>query len=101
MIFPHYLLPETKLLLVYIAKAKYNIKENISWCKNGDYAGATIHENKTFFICTNTILKGDNANSYLRAPRIISKSQRFCRHEEAAKDAAEKENAISTIGKIS
>ena len=42
MIFPHYLLPETKLLLVYIAKAKYNIQENISWCKNGDYAGATM-----------------------------------------------------------
>jgi len=37
----------------------------------------------------------------IRAPRIISKSQRFCRHEEAAKEAAEKENAISTIGKIS
>ena len=65
MIFPHYLLPETKLLLVYIAKAKYNIQENISWCKNGDYAGATIHENKTFFICTNTILNGANANKYL------------------------------------
>ena len=37
----------------------------------------------------------------IRAPRIISKSQRFCRHEEAAKEAAEKGNAISTIGKIS
>jgi hypothetical protein len=35
-----------------------------------------------------------------RAPRIISKSQRFCRHEEAAKEAAEKENAISKIDKI-
>jgi tRNA(fMet)-specific endonuclease VapC len=34
------------------------------------------------------------------APRIISKSQRFCRHEEAAKEAAEKENAISKIDKI-
>jgi hypothetical protein len=38
---------------------------------------------------------------YKRAPRIISKSQRFCRHEKAAKEAAEKENTISTIGKIS
>jgi hypothetical protein len=36
----------------------------------------------------------------LRAPRIISKPQRFCRHEEAAKEAAEKENAISKIDKI-
>ena len=38
---------------------------------------------------------------YNRAPRIISKSQRLCRHEKAAKEAAEKENAISSIGKIS
>jgi hypothetical protein len=36
----------------------------------------------------------------LRAPRIISKSQKLCRHEEAAKEAAEKKNAISTIDKI-
>jgi len=36
----------------------------------------------------------------LRAPRIISKSQKFCRHKEAAKEAAEKKNAISTIEKI-
>jgi len=35
-----------------------------------------------------------------RAPRIISKSQKFCRHKEAAKEAAEKKNAISTIEKI-
>jgi SulP family sulfate permease len=35
-----------------------------------------------------------------RAPRIISKSQKFGRHEEAAKEAAEKKNAISTIDKI-
>jgi len=35
-----------------------------------------------------------------RAPRIISKSQKLCRHEEAAKEAAEKKNAISTIDKI-
>ena len=65
MIFPHYLVPETKLLLVYIAKAKYNIRENISWCKNGNYAGAVIHENKTLFICTDTIFRAPNANSYL------------------------------------
>jgi hypothetical protein len=65
LIFPHYLVPETKLLLTYIAKAKYNIQENISWCKKGDYAGATIEENKTYFICTNTLLKGANANKYL------------------------------------
>jgi hypothetical protein len=45
-------------------------------------------------------LKGSNLQNYLRAPRIISKSQRFCRHEEAAKEAAEKENAISKIDKI-
>ena len=38
---------------------------------------------------------------HLRAPRIISKSQRFCRHEKAAKEATEKENAISSISKIS
>ena len=37
----------------------------------------------------------------LWAPRIISKSQRFCRHEKAAKEATEKDNAISSIGKIS
>jgi hypothetical protein len=36
----------------------------------------------------------------IRAPRIISKSQKFCRHKEAAKEAAEKKNAISTIEKI-
>jgi hypothetical protein len=35
-----------------------------------------------------------------RAPRIISKSQKFCRHKEAAKEAAEKKIAISTIDKI-
>jgi hypothetical protein len=45
-------------------------------------------------------LKGSNLQNYFRAPRIISKSQRFCRHEEAAKEAAEKENAISKIDKI-
>ena len=38
--------------------------------------------------------------SNIRAPRIISKSQKFCRHKEAAKEAAEKKNAISTIEKI-
>ena len=36
----------------------------------------------------------------IRAPRIISKSQRFCRHEEAAKEAGEKETPISNIDKI-
>ena len=41
------------------------------------------------------------ATGNIRAPRIISKSQRLCRHEKAAKEAAEKENTISTIGKIS
>jgi hypothetical protein len=45
-------------------------------------------------------VKSAVAMAHLRAPRIISKSQRFCRHEEAAKEAAEKENAISTIDKI-
>jgi hypothetical protein len=41
-----------------------------------------------------------NKGNYAWAPRIISKSQRFCRDEEAAKEAAEQENAISTIDKI-
>jgi len=44
-----------------------------------------------------TTKKGTNN---CRAPRIISKSQKFCRHKEAAKGAAEKKNAISTIEKI-
>ena len=65
MIFPHYLVAETKLLLVYIAKAKYNIQENVSWCKNGNYAGSIIHRSKTFFICTNTLLQSDNPSKYL------------------------------------
>jgi hypothetical protein len=43
---------------------------------------------------------GQAFDTFYRAPRIISKSQRFCRHEEAAKEAAEKENAISKIDKI-
>ena len=44
--------------------------------------------------------KSSRSRADSRAPRIISKSLRFCRHEEAAKGAAEKENAISTIDKI-
>jgi hypothetical protein len=42
----------------------------------------------------------DQKSIIIWAPRIISKSQKFCRHEEAAKEAAEKKNAISTIDKI-
>ena len=63
--FPYYLPPEGKQIIELIAKAKFQIKENISWCAGDRYAGAVIQENKTFFICTKTILKGLNANQYL------------------------------------
>ena len=63
--FPYYLTPEGKQIIELIAKARFQIKENISWCAGDNYAGAVILENKTFFICTKTILKGLNANQYL------------------------------------
>lgn len=65
MLFPYYLTFEGKQLIELIAKANYRVQENISWCADGKYAGAVIHENKTFFICTKNILKGSNANQYL------------------------------------
>jgi hypothetical protein len=65
MLFPYYLSPEGKQIVDLIAKAHFQIQENISWCAGDNYAGAVIQENKTFFICTKTILKGSNANWYL------------------------------------
>jgi hypothetical protein len=62
--FPFYLTSEGKQILDLVAKAHFNIRENISWCADG-YYGATIKENKTFFICTKNILKGPNPNQYL------------------------------------
>jgi hypothetical protein len=57
--FPFYLTSEGKQILDLVAKAHFNIRENISWCADG-YYGGVIKENKTFFICTKNILKGDN-----------------------------------------
>jgi hypothetical protein len=65
MIFPYYLTPEAKQILDLIAKARFNIQENISWCSNVNYAGGVIKQNKTFFICTKTILNGPSPNLYL------------------------------------
>jgi plastocyanin domain-containing protein len=65
MIFFHYLTSEGQQLIEMIAKARFRIQENISWCADGKYAGAVIKENKTFFICTKNILKGSNASQYL------------------------------------
>jgi hypothetical protein len=58
MLFPLYLTSEGKQILDLVAKAHFNIRENISWCADGSYYGATIKENKTFFICTKNILNG-------------------------------------------
>jgi hypothetical protein len=63
--FPLYLTSEGKQILDLVAKAHFNIRENISWCADGSYYGATIKENKTFFICTKTILKGSDPKRYL------------------------------------
>jgi hypothetical protein len=63
--FPLYLTSEGKQILDLVAKAHFNIRENISWCADGSYYGATIKENKTFFICTKTILKGPDPKRYL------------------------------------
>ena len=60
MIFPYYLTPEGKQILDLIAKAHFRIRENISWCYSANYAGGIIKENKTFFICTKTILNNSN-----------------------------------------
>jgi len=63
--FPLYLTPEGKQILDLVAKAHFNIRENISWCADANYYGATIKENKTFFICTKTILRGPDPKRYL------------------------------------
>jgi len=63
--FPLYLTSEGKQILDLVAKAHFNIRENISWCSNANYAGAIIKENKTFFICTKNIFKGSNPKQYL------------------------------------
>ena len=63
--FLFYLTSEGKQIVELIAKAHFQVKENISWCADGNYAGAVIKENKTFFICTKTILKNYNANQHL------------------------------------
>jgi hypothetical protein len=63
--FPLYLTSEGKQILDLVAKAHFNIRENISWCADGSYYGATIKENKTFFICTKNILKGPDPKRYL------------------------------------
>ena len=65
MLFPYYLTAEGKQIVELIAKAHFQVQENISWCADGNYAGAVIKENKTFFICTKNILNGGNANQYL------------------------------------
>ena len=65
MLFPYYLTPEGKQIVELVAKAHFQVKENISWCAGDNYAGAVILENKTFFICTKNILKSSNANKYL------------------------------------
>ena len=63
--FPLYLTSEGKQILDLVAKAHFNIRENVSWCADASYYGATIKENKTFFICTKTILKGPDPKRYL------------------------------------
>jgi len=63
--FPLYLTSEGKQILDLVAKAHFNIRENVSWCADENYYGATIKENKTFFICTKTILKGPDPERYL------------------------------------
>ena len=63
--FPLYLTPEGKQILDLVAKAHFNIRENISWCADGRYYGATIKEDKTFFICTKTILRGPDPRRYI------------------------------------
>ena len=60
MIFTYYLTPEGKQILDLIAKAHFRIRENISWCYGANYAGGIIKENKTFFICTKSILNNQN-----------------------------------------
>jgi hypothetical protein len=68
--------------------------ELVAWVDEQNPSGGKV-QHLIFVIDEMGTFIGDS-----RAPRIISKSQRFCRHEEAAKEAAEKENAISTIDKI-
>jgi hypothetical protein len=65
MLFPYYLPPEGKELLILISKAKFKVQENISWCSNPGYAGALITENKIFFMCTKNIMKEPNPNKFL------------------------------------
>jgi hypothetical protein len=62
--FPLYLTSEGKQLLDLLAKAHFNIRENISWCSDG-YYGAIIKEDKTFFVCTKNILNGPDPRKNL------------------------------------
>jgi hypothetical protein len=65
MIFSYYLTPESTQIVELIAKAHFKVQENISWCSDGSYAGGVIKENKTFFICTKTVLNSSSGNRYL------------------------------------
>ena len=65
MIVSFYLSPEGKQILDLIAKARFTVKENISWCSNPRYDGGIILENKTFFVCTKTLIKRENPNKEL------------------------------------
>jgi hypothetical protein len=65
MIFTYYLSPEGKQILDLIAKAHFTVKENISWCSNTNYDGGIINDNKTFFVCTKTLMNRGNANKNL------------------------------------
>ena len=63
--FLYYLPPESRQLVELIRQAKFSIRENISWCRDSQYAGAIIQESKTFFICTSNILNSPDANRSL------------------------------------
>ena len=65
MLFPYYLPPESRQLVELIRQAQFTIRENISWCSDGRYAGAIIQDSKTFFICTRNILNKPDANRFL------------------------------------
>jgi hypothetical protein len=64
MIFTYYLSPEGKQILDLVAKAHFTIKENISLCSNPSYDGG-LTNNKTFFVCTKTLMNRENANKNL------------------------------------
>ena len=67
MVFTYYLTPEGKQILDLIAKAHFRVRENISWCSNPKYDGGIITENKTFFVCTKTLMKRATANQDLNS----------------------------------